>query len=100
MKEERMTAEAFDALAPKMRRVTVGSMEVMRRILVGGESRDQVAASVGLTPQRVGAMVKQFRAAQSDIPASWVEVREWLPPELAAQVRKMAAEAKANVKAG
>lgn len=93
-----MTASEFDALAPKMRRVTVGTMEVMRRILVDGESRVEVAASVGLTPQRVGAMVKQFRAAQNEIPPNWVEVNEWLPPELAAEVRRMAAEAKASAK--
>lgn len=99
MSKERMTAAEFDALAPKMRRVTVGTMEVMRRILVDGESRVDVAASVGLTPQRVGAMVKQFRAAQNDIPPNWIEVKEWLPPELAAQVRKMAAEARESAKA-
>ena len=100
MPEEQMTADEFDALMPKMRRVTIGTMQVMRRILVDGESRADVAASVGLTPQRITAMMKQFKAAQSGYPPNWVEVREWLPPELAAEVRRMAAQAKASAKVG
>jgi len=96
-KEPLMTPEEFEALMPKMRRVTMGTIEVLRRIMVEGETRKTVADATGLTPQRIAGMIQQFRAAQNDIPPGWVEVKEWFPPELAARVRAMAAEAKAEV---
>ena len=93
-----MTAKDFKSLMPRLKRMTVGNVEVARRVLVDGVSQTEAANESGLTKQRVGAVVKSVLAVSQEYPANWVQVEVWLPPELAAQVRQMADEAKARIK--
>lgn len=91
-----MTAAEFDALRPELGRLTVDTVDIARRVLVDGEKQTAVAKAHGLTKQRVGSMVSRVLAAANGVPAGWEKVETWLPPELAAKVRKMADDAKAN----
>jgi len=100
MAAEKMTAKEFKALMPRLKRMTVGNVEIARRVLVDGISQVEAASESGLTKQRVGALVKSVQAVALEIPADWVQVEVWLPPELADQVRQMAADAKARIEAG
>lgn len=95
-----MTAKDFKAVMPRLKRMTVGSVDIARRVLVDGISQVDAANESGLTKQRVGALFKAVLAAAREIPADWEQVEVWLPPELAAQVRQMATEAKARIDAG
>lgn len=94
-----MTAKEFKALMPRLKRMTVGNVEIARRVLVDGISQVEAASESGLTKQRVGALVKSVQAVALEIPADWVQVEVWLPPDLAEQVRQMAADAKARIEA-
>ncbi|TFE38124.1 hypothetical protein E2553_37715 [Paraburkholderia dipogonis] len=100
MAADKMTAKDFKAVMPRLKRMTVGSVDIARRVLVDGISQVDAANESGLTKQRVGALVKAVLAAAREIPADWEQVEVWLPPELAAQVRQMATEAKARIDAG
>ncbi|KVX70386.1 hypothetical protein WT34_04230 [Burkholderia stagnalis] len=100
MAAEKMTAKDFKALMPRLKRMTVGNVEIARRVLVDGISQVEAANESGLTKQRIGALVKTVQAIAREIPADWEQVEVWLPPELAAQVRQMAADAKARIEAG
>ncbi len=95
-----MTAKEFKALMPRLKRMTVGNVEIARRVLVDGISQVEAATESGLTKQRVGALVKSVQAVAREIPPDWEQVEVWLPPELAEQVRQMAADAKARIEAG
>ncbi|MDR5785248.1 TrfB-related DNA-binding protein [Caballeronia sp. LP003] len=98
MAKERMTARDFQSLMPRLKRMTVGNVEVVRRVLVDGISQVEAANESGLTKQRVGILVKTVLAASRDIPLDWEHVEVWLPPDLAAQVRQMADEALSRIK--
>lgn len=98
MAGDRMTAKDFRSLMPRLKRMTVGNVEIVRRVLVDGISQVEAANESGLTKQRIGALVKAVLAASRDIPPDWESVEVWLPPELAAQVRQMAEEARARIK--
>ena len=100
MAAEKMTAKEFKALMPRLKRMTVGNVEIARRVLVDGISQVEAASESGLTKQRVGALVKSVQAVAREIPPDWEQVEVWLPPELAEQVRQMAADAKARIEAG
>jgi len=97
-----MTPDQFDSLAkdPQFKRMTLGSVAAARRVLVDGENRSEVARSVGLTPQRIAAIVQKFESGAEGIPLDWVQVIEWLPFEMAIQVKNMAADAKASLTQG
>lgn len=100
MAAEKMTAKEFKALMPRLKRMTVGNVEVARRVLVDGLSQVEAANESGLTKQRVNSLVKSVQAIAREIPADWEQVEVWLPPELAAQVRQLAADAKARIETG
>ncbi|GAB5097482.1 TrfB-related DNA-binding protein [Caballeronia sp. HLA56] len=93
-----MTARDFKSLMPRLKRMTVGNVEIVRRVLVDGISQVDAANESGLTKQRINILVKTVLAASRDIPLDWEQVEVWLPPELAAQVRQMADEALARAK--
>lgn len=99
MAADKMTAKDFKAVMPRLKRMTVGNVDIARRVLVDGISQVDAATESGLTKQRVGALVKAVLAAAREIPPDWEQVEVWLPPELAEQVRQMAAEAKARIEA-
>jgi hypothetical protein len=95
-----MTAKDFKSLMPRLKRMTVGNVEIARRVLVDGISQVDAATESGLSKQRVGAVIKAVEAAARAIPPDWEQVEVWLPPELAAQVRQMAEEARAQLTMG
>ncbi|PJX19990.1 hypothetical protein CAP48_19500 (plasmid) [Advenella sp. S44] len=77
-----MTAEAFEALQPRLSHLTLSTIEITREVLVEGKSQSEVA---------------RVRAAAKEIERGWRKVEVWLPPEMAEQVRKMEAEARAQL---
>lgn len=77
--------------------MTVGNVEIARRVLVDGISQVDAATESGLSKQRVGAVIKAVQAAGREIPPDWEHVDVWLPPELAAKVRRMAEEERGRI---
>lgn len=92
----KMTAAEFDALRPRLGRLTLDTVEVARAVLVEGLGQTDAAARYGMSRQRVHGIVQRFRAAAEEVPTGWRRVEVWLPPELAAQVEAMADRAKAD----
>lgn len=91
-----MTDAEFERIKPRLGRLTVDTVQIARRVLVDGIPQKDVAEDAGLTKQRVSSMVRRVLAAAHAIPSDWVRVEEWFPPDVAAKVRKMAADAKAS----
>ncbi|UZO95002.1 Hypothetical protein RMHFA_05582 (plasmid) [Roseomonas mucosa] len=95
MAEGRMTAAEFEALRPRLRRLTVDSFGIARAVFVDGARPATVATQHNTSRQRVYAIVKRVEEAIAAVPTDWRRVEVWLPPELAAQVEKMAEDAQA-----
>jgi TrfB plasmid transcriptional repressor len=93
---QRMTAEQFEALRPRLGRLALDSVEIARAVLVDGLKPTEVAATHKMTRQRVHGIVSRFRAAANQVPTGWKRVEVWLPPELAAEVEAMAEKARAD----
>lgn len=89
----KMTEVEFQTLKPLLGRLTLKSVEVAEQVLVSGRDQAEVAREYKLTRQRVNDIVGRVQAAADDVPAGWVYVEGWFPPDLAAQVRQMQADA-------
>lgn len=87
---ERLTAEEFDALRPRLGRVSVNTMEIARAVLVDGVRQSDAATRYGMTRQRINGILRRFAAASQGVPTGWRRVEVWLPPDLAEQVEAMA----------
>ncbi|MCC8616303.1 TrfB-related DNA-binding protein [Xanthomonas vesicatoria] len=94
MQKVLMTAAEFDSIQPRLGRLTVDTVQIARRVLVDGKSQAEAAEENGLSRQRVSHMVQRVMAAANAFPSDWERVDEWMPPELAKQVRALAAEAR------
>ena len=88
-----MTEADFAALRPHLGRMTLKSVEVAEQVLVHGRDQADVGREYKLTRQRVSDIVARVLAAADEVPAGWEHVEGWFPPELAAQVRQMQADA-------
>ena len=91
-----MTAAEFDALIPRLGRLTVDTVSIAREVLVDGLPQSKAAEKHGVTKQRVSDMIARVVAAANDVPRDWQRVEVWLPPHLAEQVRAMEVQAKAD----
>lgn len=94
--EQKMTAAEFDALLPRLGRLTVDTVKIARSVLVDGQRPFEAATQFGTSRQRVNSILKRVEQAVREIPASWKRVDVWLPPELAAQVEEWAQRARAD----
>ncbi|EJE4644403.1 hypothetical protein BKG02_004756 [Vibrio parahaemolyticus] len=88
-----ITQSDFDALKPELGRLTLRSIEVAEQVLVKGRDQVDVAREYKLSRQRVNDIIARVQAAADAVPAGWVRVEAWFPPELAEQVKQMQAEA-------
>lgn len=92
-----MTVEEFDALRAHLGRLSLDTVEIARQVLVHGLAQSEAAKQNNISKQRVSGMVSRVIAAASGTPRGWERVEVWLPPELANQVRKIEADAKATI---
>lgn len=97
--DRKMTPGEFDALLPRLGRLSLDTVTIARAVLVDGLRPAEAATKHGTSRQRVNTVLRRIEAAQSEYPADWRRVEVWLPPELAAQVEKMAEEARATTDA-
>ncbi|WP_325347333.1 TrfB-related DNA-binding protein [Xylophilus sp.] len=90
-----MTADEFEQMRPRLsRRFGDEAIQLARRVLVDGVSQVQTASDAGVTKQRISHLIRSVLDAMQEHPPEWRLVEEWLPPELADQVRKMAVQAR------
>lgn len=95
--EERMqqlTEEKFDQLRPKLKRLSVGAVEVAYAVLVQGTSQAEVARQTGRTRSGVQNICKRVMDRIEDIPPGWVKAEVCLPPTLMAKVIQMEKDAR------
>ena len=83
-----MTLKEFDAIMPKLKRLSLDNIEIAKSVMVFGESQTAVAKRKGLTRQRVNNMVMRVRTLAGK-PEKWKRVDVRLPPDLAKQVRDL-----------
>lgn len=100
MREGTMSAADFEALKPRLGRLTIDSFNIARAFFVEGKRPVEVAAQHGTSRQRVNGIIRRVEEAMKDVPADWRRVEVFLPPELAAQVERMAEEARAAYAGG
>lgn len=91
-----LSSEEFDALRPRLGRLSIDSLDVARAILVEGLRPTDVADRHGMSRQRVHGIVQRFLAVCNEVPTHWRRVEVWLPPELAEQVEALAEKARAD----
>ena len=102
--EVTMSAEEFDALLPRLGRLSLDTVRIARAVVVDGHRPADVARTHGMTRQRVNGILRRFQHAEREVPKGWRRVEVWLPPDLAQRVEEMARDARAtamgHVKAG
>ena len=81
---------AFERLI-RPRKFKAQTIEIARRLLVGGEEPRDLAIAYGLTVPRVYGIAQQFTAAYEAerLPAGWVEVTLVAPAELVEKFQAM-----------
>lgn len=93
-KRKRLTAEAFDAAAANTN-MSDKTLEIARRVLVGGEMQKDVASTSGLTPQTVNDHVQRVwreHTASADLPPGTQRITVVLSKERAQVVLGWARE--------
>ena len=90
--QPKYTAAQWEAYLPAFRDLAMGTVQMAKAVLVDGQKPSQVAKETGDSRQLVYAAVKRVRTIleKHDV-QELVPVLVWLPPELAEQVRQMAA---------
>lgn len=90
--QPRYTAEQWEQIKPALQGLAVGTVETARAVLVDGVAPAALQKETGKSKQLIHAAVKRVRALLDENEAQGlVPVMVWLPPELAEQVREMAA---------
>jgi len=95
--ETKMTAAEFDALMPRLGRLTVDTVTIARSVLVDGQKPFEAAAQHGTSRQRVHTILKRVNDALREFPLDWKRVDVWLPPHLAEQAEAWAQQARADL---
>lgn len=94
--EPTMSAEEFDALLPRLGRLSLDTVRIARAVVVDGQRPADVARRYGMSRQRVSGILRRFQHAERDVPRDWRRVEVWLPPDLAQRVEEMARDARAE----
>ncbi len=94
MSQGKMTADEFEALQPRLGRLTVDTVKIARSVFVDGVRPVDAAAQHGTSRQRVNAIIRRFEEATREFPpigsASTFGCRQSLPPRSSAWPRKLA----------
>jgi len=94
--ERKMTVREFDALLPRLGRMSFDTVMIARSVLVEGQRPAEAAKQFGTSRQRVHSILNRVQKSAGEIPKSWKRVDVWLPPEWAAQVEEWASRALAD----
>lgn len=98
MDTPRMTADEFDALEKgKLRSMSRKALDLARLMYVEGKKQTEAAAALEMSPQLARHHRMRIEAVLKDQPAGWVLLQEWMPPEMAVEVRRNVLEAQQNL---
>lgn len=92
-----MNAESFEQVMAVLvgqnnrRPYSDKSITAARLVLVMGASIAEAAGETGLSRQVVNRLMLRLRSRMESLPAGWVKVSEWLPDEVAKQLRDISA---------
>jgi len=92
-----MNAESFEQVMAVLvgqnnrRPYSDKSITAARLVLVMGASIAEAAGETGLSRQVVNRLMLRLRSRMESLPAGWVKVSEWLPGEVAKQLRDISA---------
>ncbi|MBF4560512.1 hypothetical protein GIW54_12940 [Pseudomonas proteolytica] len=90
--QPKYTADQWEKVSPAFRGLAVGTVEMAKAVLVDGQRPADLARQADVSRQLVYAAVKRVRNILEEHEAQeLVPVMVWLPPELAEQVKQMAA---------
>lgn len=88
-KFERMSAQDFESQSSRLAEEFSGkTLALARMILVDGVSKTDAAEKVGMSRQNVAKTVERVLARFNKYPRNWVYVKQWMPPEIAEEVKK------------
>ena len=92
-----MSAESFEQVLAVLvgqnnrRPYSDKSITAVRLVLVMGASIAEAAGETGLSRQVVNRLMLRIRSRMESLPVGWVKVSEWLPAEVAKQLRDISA---------
>ncbi|KSP76099.1 hypothetical protein APB20_29270 [Pseudomonas aeruginosa] len=93
---ERYTLEHWEQCLPAMKRLHPDTLAIARAVFVDGVKPIEVARHTGRSAQNVNSALKRVEPYLQKGGAGLVFVGVWLPPDLAEQVRQMAAQYEPN----
>lgn len=92
-----MSAESFEQVMAVLvgqnnrRPYSDKSITAARLVLVMGASIAEAAGETGLSRQVVNRLMLRLRSRMESLPTGWVKVSEWLPADVAKQLRDISA---------
>lgn len=95
MKATHMTPAEFEAAIERLQHFSGNTISLARLILVDQQQPVDAAKAVGYTRQNAHQQMKRVYAVLNDYPEDWVKYEgDFMPSEMAKEVRKMVASAK------
>lgn len=83
-----MTEKEFEIAREKLMTMSGSSIELARKIWVEGMERSAAASDLGMSRQSAYQAMKKATILVASIPKGWVHLNEWMPKELADEVRR------------
>ena len=87
MTTQRMTPQEFEDQENKLVNFSAKINRLARLVLVDGLTHTKAAKAVGMSPQNVNGAMNRVKAAMHDVPADYVFIQEWMPANMAAELR-------------
>lgn len=94
MPDTRMTEEEFDACRDRLASLSVNAVNLAHMVWVKGMSQTQAAEQLRISRQNAHGILKRATAHLNSLPGDWEKVEEWMPKDLAMEVRAKIKDAK------
>ncbi|MDP4573470.1 TrfB-related DNA-binding protein [Pseudomonas sp. LPH60] len=94
----RMSPEEFEREQSKLVKLSVQVNTLARLMFVDGKTLQEASAALNMSKQNAYKHMKRVNALLKDVPATWVQVNELMPPWLATWLYAKLDEEKDNLK--
>jgi len=88
MTEQRLTKTEFDEKKRCLESLAYSSVLLAELVLVNGLTVAAAAQQLNMSRQNAHQIMKRVGALIEGFPADWEKLELWVPPELAAEVRR------------
>ncbi|MDH4602358.1 TrfB-related DNA-binding protein [Pseudomonas syringae] len=94
MPNQRMTEDEFEACRNRLASLSMNAVNLAHLVWVQGLSQAAAAEQLEISRQNAHGILKRATAHLNSLPGDWEKVEEWMPKDLAKEVRARIKDAK------